>query len=220
MVTNDRNGSKLSRKERTYREHKASIMKAALDVFAQKGFRKTGMKDIAEHAEFGTGTIYNFFKNKQELFEALVVSYTEGYYEAACAALQKGETEVEQLRNYLKKKGDHFRSDLHLIRLFFSEGSGMSFNLGPRTRSQLQQLQERFIIRLTEVFRSGIERGIFKDNVPRHLAFSLEGQSNMYLFLWFAYAEGYEYPDLVEEILRVFLCPVAADERLVGGWQK
>ena len=216
MRTNDRMDRKLSRKERTYREHKASIMKAALDLFAQKGFRKTGMKDIAECAEFGTGTIYNFFKNKQELFDALIVSYIEDYYEAVHAALRKGRTEIGKLQNYLAAKGEYFRKDPNLFRLLFTEGWGISFSLAQRTSSQLKKLQKQSLVELAEVFRKGIKKGAFRDYGPRHLALSFEGQSNMYLYVWLEYTEGYDYPDLIEKMLRIFLCSVASDEYSTG----
>ena len=219
-TNNKKKDGELSRKERTYREHKASIMKAALDLFAQKGFRKTGMKDIAECAEFGTGTIYNFFKNKQELFDALFVSYTENYYEAIRTALRNGRTEIEQLESYLTEKGEYFRNDLNLIRLLFAEGWGMSFNLAQRTSSRLQRLQEQFLVELAEVFEKGIKKGVFEDYDPRHLALSLEGQSNMYLFVWIAYADSPEYPGLIEEILRIFLFSVASGGHSIGDSEK
>ena len=57
------NGLKLSRKEREKIERKNSILNAAKKVFAQKGFEKATLDEIAEEAEFGKGTLYNYFKN-------------------------------------------------------------------------------------------------------------------------------------------------------------
>ena len=42
-------------------------MRAAETLFAQKGYRKTRIEDIADIAEVSVGTVYGYFKNKEEL---------------------------------------------------------------------------------------------------------------------------------------------------------
>ncbi|HAU32409.1 MAG: Transcriptional regulator [Desulfotomaculum sp. 46_296] len=44
------------------------ILSAALTVFIEKGFSNSSIKDIANTAGVGKGTIYEYFKNKNELF--------------------------------------------------------------------------------------------------------------------------------------------------------
>ncbi len=53
-------------------EKRKEILKAALVVFSQKGFHKTSMNDIAQKAEIGKGTLYDYFKSKDELFLSLL----------------------------------------------------------------------------------------------------------------------------------------------------
>jgi AcrR family transcriptional regulator len=50
----------------------AEILDAALDVFAERGFTATRMDDVAARAGVTKGTVYLYFKNKEELFKALV----------------------------------------------------------------------------------------------------------------------------------------------------
>tara|TARA_R110000824_G_scaffold118960_18_gene272567 strand:- start:98447 stop:99121 length:675 start_codon:yes stop_codon:yes gene_type:complete len=47
------------------------ILEAALDLFRQYGYRRTSMEDIATAAQVAKGTLYLYFKSKDELFEAL-----------------------------------------------------------------------------------------------------------------------------------------------------
>jgi AcrR family transcriptional regulator len=51
-----------------------TILDAALDVFAQKGFAEARLEDVAARAGVAKGTIYLYFASKQALFEALVHS--------------------------------------------------------------------------------------------------------------------------------------------------
>ncbi len=47
---------------------KAQILEASIKVFAEKGWNKTKISDIAEAANIGKGTVYEYFKSKDELF--------------------------------------------------------------------------------------------------------------------------------------------------------
>ncbi|WP_375592019.1 TetR/AcrR family transcriptional regulator [Chitiniphilus eburneus] len=48
------------------------ILEAALDVFAEKGYAAAKVEDIARHAGVTRGTPYLYFKNKEEIFAALI----------------------------------------------------------------------------------------------------------------------------------------------------
>lgn len=61
------------RKMRERRQREQLILAAAKKVIAANGFRKTTMSLIAREAEISAGTIYLYFKNKEELFISLVL---------------------------------------------------------------------------------------------------------------------------------------------------
>ena len=45
------------------------ILRAAAEVFATKGFHEATIQEIAKHAEFSAGSLYNYFENKEALFD-------------------------------------------------------------------------------------------------------------------------------------------------------
>ncbi|MCM3628742.1 TetR/AcrR family transcriptional regulator [Paenibacillus glycanilyticus] len=53
-------------------DRKALILKAATQSFAQFGYKATTMDLVSKIASVGKGTIYTFFKTKEELFEAIL----------------------------------------------------------------------------------------------------------------------------------------------------
>ncbi len=59
------------RKEREKERRRQQIMVAAKRVFTNKGFSKATMEDIAQEAELSPGTLYLYFKNKEELYASL-----------------------------------------------------------------------------------------------------------------------------------------------------
>ena len=61
------------RKERERERRRQQIIVAAKRVFSNKGFNKATMEDIATEAELSPGTLYLYFKNKEELYASLSI---------------------------------------------------------------------------------------------------------------------------------------------------
>ncbi len=53
------------------------IIESAIAIIAQKGFQRTTIKDIAQHAGIADGTIYNYFANKEALLFSIMERLTE-----------------------------------------------------------------------------------------------------------------------------------------------
>ena len=60
------------RKERERQKRRLDIVKASEKVFLTKGFEQTTMDDIAEQAELSKGTLYLYFKSKDELYSEII----------------------------------------------------------------------------------------------------------------------------------------------------
>jgi AcrR family transcriptional regulator len=56
---------------------KQDILKASMKVFARKGVANTKMADIAEAASIGKGTIYEYFKSKEDIFAEAFQHFTK-----------------------------------------------------------------------------------------------------------------------------------------------
>lgn len=61
----------LTRRERRIETRRQVILEGAARVFAEKGFHRATTKEIAEAADIAEGTIYNYFKSKDDLLLAL-----------------------------------------------------------------------------------------------------------------------------------------------------
>lgn len=58
---------------------RADILHHAADAFSRSGFHNTKMQDIATLADIGKGTIYEYFRTKEELFLAIYDAWMESY---------------------------------------------------------------------------------------------------------------------------------------------
>ena len=64
--------SRTERKEREIARTRADILEGAARAFARKGYQGATMEDIAGEAGFAVGSLYNYFKGKDEIYRSLL----------------------------------------------------------------------------------------------------------------------------------------------------
>jgi AcrR family transcriptional regulator len=69
----------MMRKQRERELRRKAILEAARKVFVRDGYFNATMSQIAGVAEFGMGTIYQYFPNKQGLFSEVIIEGIEAY---------------------------------------------------------------------------------------------------------------------------------------------
>ena len=197
-------GDKLSRREREKLRQRREMLSTALELFSEKGYHNVSMHEIAEKAEFAIGTLYKFFKNKEDLYKALILEQADRFYEAVTKALRDADDETEKLRNYVRAKGEIFRANVSMIRLYFTETQGASFNVKAGIDSEIRKQYDQSLRDLATVFESGIKRKRFqKIAEPYHLAVALDSLCNAFLFLWLDAPERHLYPEDPDVILNI-----------------
>ncbi len=150
---------KQSKGRRTGRrnERRATILSAALDEFAARGFEATRLDDVARRAGVAKGTIYLYFRDKESLFQELVrtmLSPLVGTIEAAPLRDVPIRSVAEMIVNvFIKEIYGTRRKDV--IRLIISEG--------PRFPKLAEVYYREVIARVVPVIRGrlalAVERG-------------------------------------------------------------
>ncbi len=152
----------LPRREREKLTQRQEMLAAALELFSEKGYHNVSMHEIAEKAEFAIGTLYKFFKNKEDLYKALILEQADTFHEALTKAIEEPDAEIEKLRNYVKAKGEVFRANVSMIRLYFAETRGASFNIMAGLDPEIRERYGHFLQTLASVFESGMKRKRFR----------------------------------------------------------
>ena len=62
----------VGRRERTKAANRAAILRAALEAFGELGYEGVAVRDIVRRTELASGTFYNYFPDKDAVFDALV----------------------------------------------------------------------------------------------------------------------------------------------------
>lgn len=159
------------RKEREKERRRQQIIVAAKRVFSEKGFNKATMEDIAHEAELSPGTLYLYFKNKEELYASLSLRILQ-YLHIRVEHVNKEDLKPEQKMDALvEAMYDVYAFDpLILINMFHLQSSETLKNLSPKLMSEIEELSRKSIGAIARIFEQGIDSGLFIDRHPVAMA--------------------------------------------------
>ena len=160
------------RKQREKERRRQQIAVAAKRVFADKGFSRTTMEDIANEAELSPGTLYLYFKNKDELYASLSLQILH-YLVIRLEDVRKKEDLDDDQKIIALKEAlyDVYQFDpLILINIFHLQSSETLSNLSPQLLSDIKDLSRKAVRFLAEMFKNGIDEGTLIDQHPIAIA--------------------------------------------------
>jgi AcrR family transcriptional regulator len=196
---------RVGRKEREYLVHREEILSAAEKVFAAKGFFLTTMSDIAREAEFGTGTLYKYFRSKEELYFTLIDEKVEEINRLVKDELSQKTSAVERIKKALALQFEFFERNRDFFRIYISERNRFEWTVKDELGKGLHEKMVTYINILAEVMRQGIERKEFRSMNPVDLAHALVGIVNSFVFEWMISREPYPLISKVDTVLEIFL---------------
>lgn len=160
------------RKEREKERRKQQIIVAAKRVFSEKGFGKATMEDIAQQAELSPGTLYLYFKNKEELYASLslrILQYLHIRVEHVVNELDKDPN--ERIKALTDAMFDVYQFDpLILINMFHLQSSETLKNLSPPLLKEIEDLSRKSLGAIAGILQDGIRQGYFIEHHPVALA--------------------------------------------------
>ena len=134
------------------------LIGAAAQTFHRFGFKKTTMDDIAFAAGKGKSSLYYYFKNKEEVFEAVVDQEAEQLKQELHIAIERSEKAVQRLRDYILIRMKRFTVKGNLYEALNDNFlMTLSFIEKIRNKHRAWELSE-----LRNILKYGIERKEFK----------------------------------------------------------
>ena len=160
------------RKERERERRRQQIIVAAKRVFSDKGFNKATMEDIASEAELSPGTLYLYFKNKEELYASLSLRILQYLNIRVQHVNDEKNLDPEQKMIALREAMfDVYNFDpLTIINLFHLQSSETLKNLSPEFLDEINELSRKSIGGIAGIIEEGIKKGVFVDKHPNALA--------------------------------------------------
>ena len=140
------------------------ILKSSMKIFAQKGIANTKMSDIAVESNIGKGTIYEYFKNKEEIFKESFNYFREELEGTIARQIFKLTDPEEKLRSLIISFADVVDNQtfdfIEIIFDFWAEG------IRHHDENKIFDLKEMYVEYrnlIISILEEGIKKGIFKD---------------------------------------------------------
>ncbi len=168
------------RKEREKEARREEIIDAAEKVFFEKGVGVSTMDDIAQAAELSKGTLYLYYKSKEDLVLAVVVRGMEILEDMFRKAVETGEPSIVRIQNLGEAYYRFFNQYRNYFRLFY-------FFENPQAQSQVsEEMRQTCAVAEGNVWRlvispiqDGINEGMLhKELNPMEAAVMLWSNSN------------------------------------------
>lgn len=199
-------------------QRKTQILSAAAKVFAAKGYARATIADIAKAAGVAEGSIYNYFKNKQDLLVSLPRQLIEPTIEETRArVVMTSLAEPLPPETFLKSVALNiisiFHQNNHVVRALISALPNMKQALREK---YLQQVLLYATSLLKEYFQQQIKRGVFRKELdPEIMSFSFIGMFFPFVIfrevLQVETGMNWEYEQLIDTVVPLFLNGVLAE---------
>jgi AcrR family transcriptional regulator len=153
-------GQRGSRRERHRSEVRDRLYRAALALFAQRGFLETTVEDITESADVGKGTFFNYFPTKEHILAEFGGERTAAVERALANAKSTKGSVLEVIGELAANAAGQSNLNAALLRaIFAAHASCAPVRAELRKRTQISRRM------LAEIFRIGQERGEIRNDI-------------------------------------------------------
>ena len=157
-----------------------ALAAAAKEVFAEKGFQKSSIKDITRVAGIATGTFYLYFKNKEEFFKVLAEELYDELLEHIRSERRKVDGRLEKLQVSMETCVKLFIQERKLAKLLLIQVPGAS----PLIHKQLSALQDGLVELAVEDLDDAVSSGLIPPQDTHISALALVGGFHAILLNW------------------------------------
>jgi AcrR family transcriptional regulator len=151
------------RRERKKRRTLERIIRAARSLFERKGFEATTTQEIAERADIGTGTLFNYAKTKEELLLMVFRDDMMPLVEDAFATAPKRAPLLDQIVHYFDCFIAYHRRDIKIAKVLIRELSSVH---SPEQREKNREFVRFLVGRIADLVRAAQARGELRPDVP------------------------------------------------------
>ncbi|MFN3386718.1 MAG: TetR/AcrR family transcriptional regulator [Candidatus Thermochlorobacter sp.] len=161
----------LERKEREKAERRQAILKAAKEVFFKHGFEQASMDMVAAESELAKGTLYLYFKSKEELYVSLAEEGLAAIDEMIDCAMRSAKTIEEKLLAHTEAYYNFSQKHQDYMKIFMAIHAGViNDKVEPERLAQLQNAKWRRFKQAEDLIKEGMAQGIFRKDInPREM---------------------------------------------------
>ncbi|TWG99232.1 TetR family transcriptional regulator [Nocardioides sp. J9] len=199
--TPDGNGGKRSRREQ--------LLAIAAELFAEKGFRNTTVRDIADAAGILSGSLYHHFDSKESIVDELLVPFQEelfGKYDEILASSDDARTKLERA---VRVSFEAIDQHPHEVAIFQNDSDHLlAFERFSYLADRNAQSRQVWLSLLEE----GVRTGALRADLDVTLTYRFIRDTVWVAVRWYRPGGGLSHTDVADQYVRILLDGIAIEE--------
>ncbi len=199
----------MARRENPVKElREKQIKEAALRLFSEKGFHNTTITQIAEAADLGKGTIYWYWKSKEELAFSLVEEMLADFVRLIEGARDGEGTAVEKFQGLVAAVAQLYERETDYLRLLWKFRVDRSYIFSEDYTRRVASYYLRMRKALETMIEEGMNSGELRRMDPRRMAFIFLGIAEGLELEWLENEDEFSMRDALPEIMGIVIAGI------------
>ncbi len=189
-----------NRIEKNHKYHQ--ILEAAVKVFARQGFHQSTVAEIAKEAGVADGTIYLYFKNKDDILVQFFSFRAKQVFERFREEVDRAQTSLDKLRNLVRRHLAEFQRDRDGAVVYQVETHQNS----RLAEAQIKEMSQMYRDLIAEIVEQGqqegtIRRDLYVGLVKRFIIGAVDEVINT----WLHAEEEYDLVSMADPLVELFI---------------
>jgi TetR/AcrR family fatty acid metabolism transcriptional regulator len=182
-------------------DKRTAILNAATSVFAEKGFFNAKVADIAAAAGIADGTVYLYFKSKDEILHSI-------FDRAMAEFIDEGRSELEKIGSPERKLSKI--AELHLAWLGADRDKAVVFQVELRGSTKFMREFSAagfsdYLDLIKKTIEEGQEQGLFRNDIKPVVAAKIfYGSLDEMVTNWILSKRSYPLAPMADEVMKIF----------------
>lgn len=185
------------------------ILEAAIKVFAEQGFHQATISQIAKEAGVADGTIYLYFKNKEDIMVNFFGYKTKEVFGRFREEVDKADNARDKLRLLIKRHLEEFQRDRSMAILYQTETRRFS----RMCEEQIREMSKMYLDLVSEIVESGQDEGLMRKDLYMGLVKRfIIGAIDEVINTWLHSGGSYDLVSMADALVDLFIRGVGNPE--------
>lgn len=190
----------ISGKDKNNKYH--LILEAAIKVFARNGFYQSTISQIAREAGVADGTIYLYFKNKDDILVQFFSYKTKQVFELFREDVNQADRAVDKLRYLIRRHLEEFQRHPDMAVVYQTE----THQISRQAEEQIREMSKMYLDIVSEIVEYGQQEGsIRKDLYLGLVKRFIIGAIDEVINTWLHSGSKYDLVDMVDPLVDLFI---------------
>lgn len=186
------------------------ILEAAIKVFAEQGFFQSTISQIAKEAQVADGTIYLYFKNKEDILVQFFSYKTKQVFERFRQGVDSQGSAIEKLRSLIRRHLEEFQQDRNMAVVYQSE----THQTSRRAEPQIRAMSKMYMDIVSQIVEQGQQEGSIRKELYLGLVRRfIIGAVDEVINTWLHAEKDYDLTSMADPLVDLFVRGIGVDDR-------